>query len=329
MRITTEDQMLFGKYDLDKIVDSKHSLRKIHTLVSFSSIASEFSELSSNSGRKGYGVDVGIKCLFLQFYYDLSDRQMEDRLRHDIALRWFCGFTLEDETPDHTYFSRIRKTLGTKRIARTFSLIREKAQSCGILRQVFSFVDSSAIKVKETTWEERDKALREGQEALNNKNIGNYSADKDARFGCKGKNKFWFGYKKHASVDMGSGLIKAIAVTPANVTDQEGLKHICPTGGMVFGDKQYCCKKAQLTMRGDNCHSGAIMKNNMIHKNKDKDRWLSGLRAPFEGTFSKITHRAKYRGWAKVQMQVFLEAIVFNIKRLLVLNAPPLFTAGA
>lgn len=329
MRITKEPQMLFGKYDLDKIVDQNHPLRKINQLVSFSSISGEFKDLASKSGRKGYGVELGLKGLFLQFFYDLSDRQIEDRLRHDIALRLFCGLTLEDETPDHTYFSRIRKALGTERIAKAFRLIREKAASKGILRQVFSFVDSSAIKVKETTWEERDKALKEGEEALNNQNIQNYSADKDARFGCKGKNKFWFGYKKHLSVDMGSGLIKAIAVTPANGTDQEGLKHICPSGGMVFGDKQYCCKKAQLTMRNNNCHSGAIMKNNMIHKNKDKDRWLSRIRAPFEGTFSKITHRARYRGWAKVQMQVFLEAIVFNVKRLLVLNAPPLFLAGA
>ena len=83
--------MLFGKYDLDKIIDSNHVLRKVHALVSFSVIASEFSDLVNPYGRKGYGLDAGIKGLFLQFYYDLSDRHMEERLRHDIALRWFCG----------------------------------------------------------------------------------------------------------------------------------------------------------------------------------------------------------------------------------------------
>jgi len=31
---------------------------------------------------------------------------------------------------------------------------------------------------------------------------------------------------------------------------------------------------------------------------------------------------------AKVQLQIFLEAIVFNVKRLIIINAPPLF-AGA
>lgn len=320
---------MFMKYDLEKIVGKDHCLRKVSAVVCFGAIALGFVELFKGIGRKGYGVETGIKALFLQFFYDLSDRQLEERLKYDMAGRWFCGFTIEEETPDHSYFCRMRRILGTERIAEIFRQINEKAEKKGILRQVFSFVDSSAIKVKETTWEERDKAIKEGEEALNNKNVEKYSADKDARFGCKGKDKFWFGYKKHASVDMGSGLIKEIVGTPANTTDQEGFKHICPDSGMVFADKQYCCKKAQNIMKANNCHSGAVMKNNMLKKNKDKDRWLSIMRAPFEGVFSKMSPRTKFRGLVKVQMQVFLEAIVFNVKRLMVLASPPLFAAGA
>ena len=127
---------------------------------------------------------------------------------------------------------------------------------------------------------------------------------------------------------MSSGLINKIAVTPANVSDQEGLKYICPNSGMVFADKQYCCRRAQEIMAAKNCHSGAIVKNNMKDKNKDKDRWISKVRAPFEMIFSKMSSRARYRGLLKVCLQAFLEAIVFNVKRLVVLNSPPLFTAA-
>ena len=49
--------------------------------------------------------------------------------------------------------------------------------------------------------------IKKGEEALNNRNVKKYSADPQARFGCKGKSKFWFGYKGHIGVDMGSGLI--------------------------------------------------------------------------------------------------------------------------
>jgi IS5 family transposase len=320
--------MLFYNYDLNKIVRQDHPLRKVTQVVDFQKIAAGFSKLLKTLGRRGYGLDIGIKCLFLQFWYDLSDRELESRLRDDIGFRWFCGFGLEDETPDHTYFHRIRELLGAKRIGEIFRMIIEKAEEKKIVRKVFTFVGATAIKTKETTWAERDKALEDGAEKLNNENVGDYSADKDARFGCKGKDKFWYGYKAHASVDMGSGLIQSVAVTPANVPDQDGLKLICPDGGMVIGDKAYCLKPAQEALVTHGCHSGALLKNNMKNKNKDKDRWLTKLRSPFESIFSKWEHQARYRGIAKVQLQIFLEAIVFNVKRLIVINSPPLF-AGA
>ena len=47
----------------------------------------------------------------------------------------------------------------------------------------------------------------------------------------------WYGYKEHASVDMQSGLINKIAAISVAITDAEGVAHVCPTGGAVFGDK--------------------------------------------------------------------------------------------
>lgn len=317
--------MSFENYDLEKVVDRKHPLIKIEKLIPFKSLTYRIKDCASESGRNGYGLEVALRCLFLQFYYDHSDREMERELRDSIALRWFCGFGITDKTPDHSYFCRMRSLIGTKRIGKVFKIINEKAKAAGMIGEVFSFADSSAIKTKQTTWEERDKALKEGEEKLNNENIGNYSADKDARFGCKGKKKFWFGYKRHVCADMRQGLITRIAVTPANVNDQDGFRHICPEGGMVFGDKAYALKSAQIAMKAKNCHSGAILKNNMKQKNKDKDRWLTKVRAPFEGIFSKDEDWARYRGWAKVQLQGFLEAIVHNVKRMVEVNCAPLF----
>lgn len=222
-----------------------------------------------------------------------------------MSFRWFCGMSLDEQTPEHTFFARIRKAVGTKRIGQVFKNIMQKAEEKGIVSNVFTFVDASEIKTKETTWEQRDKAISDGEEKLNNPNVSKYSADKDERFGCKGKNKFLYGHKKHISVDMKSGMIKKVAVTPANVTGQEGLKRVCPKEGMVIVDKSYCVKKAQKEMKANGYHGGAILKNNMKAKNKDKDRWLTKVRAPFEGTFSKMDRRARYRGVAKVQMQAF------------------------
>ncbi|MFH1846492.1 MAG: transposase [Candidatus Omnitrophota bacterium] len=321
---------MFYNYDLEKIVRSSHVLRKVKEIVAFNKIVGMFRDSLKKAGRKGYSLEVGVKSLFLQFFYNLSDRQMEDAMKDNTAYKWFCGFGINETTPDHSYFGRIRKTLGAAKISMIFEEIKKQSKSNGIMREIFTFVDASTIVSKNTTWDERDKAIKEGEDKLNNKNIDKYSADKDARFGCKGKDKFWYGYKRHASVDMTSGLIKKVAVTPENVTDQAGLEHVCPDGGMVFADKQYCCKRAQIIMKSKGCHSGAILKNNMKFKNKDKDKWLTKVRMPFEGTFSRLSKRTRYRGIAKVQMQAVLEAIVFNVKRLIVVtNSPPVVASGA
>ncbi|MFA5840244.1 MAG: hypothetical protein WC890_06295 [Candidatus Margulisiibacteriota bacterium] len=124
--------MSFENYDLDKVVDKKHPLRKIAKLIAFKSLTYRIKDCASELGRDGYGLEVAIKGLFLQFYYDKSDRQIGG---------------------------------------------------------IFSFVDASILKTKETTWAERDKALADGEDKLNNRNISGYSADPNARF-CAQKTAF-------------------------------------------------------------------------------------------------------------------------------------------
>jgi len=317
--------MTFWNYDLDEIVEEDHDLKKINNLISFPKMVYRIKDCTSELGRSGYGLEVALKCLFLQFFYDVSDRKLEKMLRDSMAMRWFCNFKIDDDTPDHSFFSRARKLIGTNRIGKLFNNINTQAEEKGFIGKIFNFTDASSIKAKEATWEEYDRAMKSGDKKLDNKNISNYSADKDARFGCKGNDKFWYGYKRHANRDMRQGLITKIAATPANITDQYGFKYSCPDSGMVFGDKAYCLKPAQIIMQARGCHSGAILKNNMHNKNKDLDKWLTKVRMPFEGAFSSMSKKTRYRGLVKVQMQVFLEAIVFNVKRLILIGSPPLF----
>jgi hypothetical protein len=45
---------------------------------------------------------------------------------------------------------------------------------------------------------------------------------------------------------------------------------------------------------------------------------------PYEGVFSKVNKKVRYRGLAKAQFQGFMEALSFNLKRLIKIGAPPL-----
>ena len=83
------------------------------------------------------------------------------------------------------------------------------------MSEVFTFVDASHLVSKVALWEERDELIKQKYDKINNDNISKVAHDNQAKIGCKGGSKFWYGYKKHVSVDMQSGLINQVALTPA------------------------------------------------------------------------------------------------------------------
>lgn len=187
---------------------------------------------------------------------------------------------------------------------------------------MFSFIDASSLVSKANLWKERDKAIKEKYDKLNNEVLPKVVFDKQAKIGCKGKDKYWYGFKKHVSVDMQSGLINKVAVTPANIPDAKGYKNVCPSQGATYADKAYCGKETNRDSKIKGCHLRAIKKSNMKGKNKDLDRWISSIRAPYESVFSKQRKKVRYFGVAKNQFAAFMEAICFNLKRIGVLDPP-------
>jgi len=307
---------------LEDLVPKEHIYRKFSNIWQFKGIEKNLKKAGKDSNYQGYGILRLFKCLLLQFLEDLSDRELERYLKENNAGKWFCDFGLTEETPSNTTFSKLRDRIGTKLLSEIFSDLRDQLRSHGYMNEVFNFIDASSLISKANLWKERDKAIKEKYEKLNNQILPKVAYDKQAKIGCKGKDKFWYGYKKHVSVDMQSGLINKVSIMPANVSDAKCLKNVCPNQGAIYADKAYCTKDARREACRKSCHLRAIKKNNMVDKNKDLDRWISSLRSPYERVFSNQRKRVRYCGILKNQFAVFMEAICFNLRRLTVLDPP-------
>lgn len=309
--------MFFGTENevFDLVVKEDHVFRKLEGMIDFSELTDPLRKLYSDLGTTGIDIEKGFKALLLQFWEDYSDREMENAVRENMAIRWFCGFELSETTPDHTYFCKLRKRLGTKNIADAFNAVNKTLRGKGLFGDVFRFIDASAIVSKTALWEERDKAIASGEEKLNNANVKDYAADKEARWGAKSKTNIWYGYKRHHNVDMRCGLIDKLAVTPANTPDPKALVQIITPNTMPFMDKIYDQKNSYRILQANRCHSGIIKKRNNKTKNKDLDSWKSKIRMPFEGNFSKLRKRAKFRSRIKVLAQCYFEAMAHNLKK--------------
>ncbi|MDR0696636.1 MAG: hypothetical protein LBF68_03715 [Christensenellaceae bacterium] len=83
---------------------------------------------------------------------------------------------------------------------------------------------------------------------------------------------------------MGSGLIVDVFITSVSYKIKAA-EPILPKSGAIVADKGYLGLKQMAKENG--LHAMAIQLSNMKTQNKDYDRFLTKLRAPYESVFSK------------------------------------------
>ena len=138
------------------VIKPDHAYRKLNRFINFDEIAADLQKTYSHLGQPGIPVVRGLKAMLLQFWEDYSDRQMEAAVCENFAIRWFCGFSLTEKTPDHSYFGKFRKRIGTQHLADIFNAINERLQQKGLFGNIFYFIDASTIVTKSALWEERE-----------------------------------------------------------------------------------------------------------------------------------------------------------------------------
>jgi len=304
--------------NIEDLVPQNHTYRKLKSLINFKWMVNAAKIEQSQVGAIGYTAERLVMCLILQFMEDASDREFERFMAENNCGKWFCNFAIAEKTPDFTTFCKFRNAIGQRKIQKLFNELKRQLKKKGCMAEVFTFVDASALISRLSMWQERDAAIKAGYEKFNNEVIEKFSADPEVRIGAKGNDKFWFGYKKHISVDMNSRMINKVSVTKANVPDSDGVSKVLPSQGAVVADKGYVPAIDLIRKKG--LHPMVILKNNMKEKNSDKDKFISKLRAPFEGVFSKQNKRVRYAGVEKNQAAELLYAMAFNMRRLLAIT---------
>jgi transposase len=160
-----ERQMSLIVPTIDELVASDHPYRQLLKLLDFGELTRGLKDLYSELGRGGYPIEQGFRCLLLQYVEDLSDREMERCLQENLAAKLFCGFELLDQTPEFSCFSRLRSRIGLAELTKLFNRVRKSLKVLGLIREVFTFVDSSQLLSRVDLWESRDLALADRKNA--------------------------------------------------------------------------------------------------------------------------------------------------------------------
>lgn len=264
--------------------------------------------------RPAYPPLVMFKALLLQSLYGLSDPAMEEALCDRLSFRRFVGLGLEDAVPDHSTLCRFRlRLLDAGLLEKLFGELDRQLDKAGVVLKQGTMLDATLL--------ETAAASPPG------KGGGAEATDPDAAFTRRsGKPGFTYGYKAHVGVDRGSGIIRAVRVTPANVNDT------VPADALIRGDEREVLgdaayhthrRAAELKARGikprlarrPNKHHPALPE-----RLKRYNRLIARRRAAVETTFATLKRRMgltaiRYIGLAKATAQVILAAMAFNMRR--------------
>lgn len=102
---------------LNQLVEKNrsHPLVRLKTLLDFSGLKQACADYHLLTGGPGRPVEHTVarllRVLFLRYWFDLSLRRMEDRLRFDMLARWFAGYGLQQPVPDHTTLHHFERYL--------------------------------------------------------------------------------------------------------------------------------------------------------------------------------------------------------------------------
>jgi len=293
------------------------------------------------AGTKSYPVVQMFKVLLLQQWYGLSDQETESAMLDRISFNRFVGFSLEESVPDHTTICRFRNALIEKKLLQALlDEINGQMEKQGKLVKNGVAVDASIISSSarprkqvdvETVVCDREEAESPVQTTVS----VSYSHDTDAAWTKRGK-EFHYGYKGHAAVDVDSGLILMALATPANHSDTGELEVLVkgshlPAKSRVYADKGYTSAGNSEILKQYNCKDGIM---NRAYRNRPltalerkRNKLISKKRFIVERVFGTLKQhygmvRASYLGTAKVQGELLLSSLAYNLKRALFLLVP-------
>jgi len=261
-------------------------------------------------GRPGYRPLLMFKALLLQSLYALSDSELEEALGDRLSFRRFVGLSLDDGVPDHTTLCRFRNQLvAAGLLEKLFAELDRQLEEAGVILKRGTMLDATLIEA-----------------AVAEPKGGQPVRDPDARMTSrKGKKGTTYGYKAHVGVDLGSGIIRTVITTPANINDTT------PADALIRGDERevladaaYHTHARERALKAQGVKPRLARRANKHHPLSPRlqryNRLIARRRSSVETTFATLKRRmglsaVRYLGLAKAAGQVTMAAMAFNLRR--------------
>lgn len=296
-------------------------LEKIAGLVEWSQFERLLSTVRpGESGRPPYRALAMFKALLLQQWYGLSDPGLEEALGDRLSFRRFCGFALDEATPDETTICRFRQALtGAGLRDRLLEELNRQLDGRGLMLKQGTMIDATLVAAQARAPRPVDGAA------------GQSERDPDANW-TRQHGKSHFGYKAHIAMDQGSRLIRRALLTPAKVYESEVADRLI-TGDekAVYADRAYEHKQRRrrlkdLGIKDRIMHRGNKHRSALPLWQQRRNRLIAPIRATIEHVFATLKRsygyrRVRYFRLERNALHLELLCMALNLRRAVVLTS--------
>ena len=263
------------------------------------------------TGRPPYAPLVMLRVLLLQQWYGLSDVEVCEAVADRLSFRRFCGLALDEPVPDDTTLCRFRTALGQAGLAQLIMAeVNRQLDARGLELKRGTIVDATLIAAAVAP-----PTPREGQVT---------DRDPEAAVAAR-KGGAIYGYKAHVAADEGSGLVRDVLVTSADIHDSLAFAALIQGDeAAAYADRAYdsAANRAILAQAGvrDRIMHRARRNRRLRNWQRWHNRALAPIRSGIErifGTWKRSwgLRRMRYRGLARNQAHLHIVAAAWNLLR--------------
>lgn len=233
------DQLeLFITGSLRQLIPDEHVLARVDRVLDLSWLRGEVAECYClDDGRPGIDPEVAVRLMLAGLLTGIAhDRKLMREAQVNIAIRWFVGYGLHEELPDHSSLTRIRQRWGEERFRKIFKRTVEACLRAKIATAEIVHIDASLIRAN-VSWESlverhvedvltENRTDEEIDVERQDRQSGKYkkvcTTDPDATMATNARNRrLEPAYKQHTAVDDKVGVILDVEVTTGQTNEGE------------------------------------------------------------------------------------------------------------
>lgn len=260
----------------------------------------------SATGRPLTEVELLLRLICLQLWYNLSDPGLEDAVHDRLSFQRFLGLDpLGQKVPDESTVLHFRHLLEKHDLSEAiFARVNEGLHAKGLLMKSGTIVDATILSAPSST--------------------KNTEGQRDPQMSSTKKGGQWyFGMKAHIGVDVKSGLVHSVQTSTASVHDSQMFAQLLHgEEQLFFGDSAYANQdfKRECRERGlhylihDKATRSKSLSSGQHCRNRNKSRVRSKVEFPFRIIKRLWGHASvRFRGLLKNTSRLHLLFALANL----------------